>query len=142
MMRLIRQRNADHCVVEWARAQVGAQYVYGQSDCLTLALDAIAVQTRASKHDLRVGVRPYSTRYGALRAAKEAGGFDAFFGSLGLTAVNPRYAHVGDIGVGHEGRGTGSALVYLGDGCWLYCDEELGVRAEFGIRPTVAFRVV
>lgn len=140
-MTLTRQRNSDTAIAVWAERRRGALHAYGSCDCLTLAVDAISVQTGVDRDDLLADVRPYRTKLGALRAAIEAGGFKRFFVNIGLVAAPSRYAQAGDIGVVEEPRQAGTALVCVGAGKWLGVDDGGEVWIERAAAPESVFRV-
>lgn len=99
-----RQDHWNHKLVEWAEAIRGRPYVWGQYDCVTLALVAVGIITGVAPAPLAAGLRPYRTEFGALRAmllyGKDAAGF---FADVGLQRVDGgiRFAQSGDLLIVH-----------------------------------------
>ena len=91
---LVRQPGWERRLVAWAESVAGAAFEWGVVDCAQLAIGAIEAMTLT-----RIGadVRPYSSRFGALRAMVDSGGVIATLSRIGLRDVDVQYAQQGDI---------------------------------------------
>jgi hypothetical protein len=92
-----RQPHWERRLVEWMEAQVGQPYVWGETDCVSLACRAIEVMTA-----IPLAKPAYTTALqgvGALRRAQsEHGSVGGWFVAQGLVQIDSvRLAHGGDL---------------------------------------------
>ncbi len=96
---LIRQPGWERRLVAWAECTVGRPFAWGTADCAVLAAEAIAAIT--AQPDLHAGalrgVRPYSSRFGALRSMRETGCASVRLYGMGLRQVAIPYLQHGDL---------------------------------------------
>lgn len=131
MPRLHKQPYHERRLVDFAEQVVGLPYVWGHTDCASIALRAIQVLSKATDADLlqRLGLESwYDSRTSALRTFSQLEGIRSALLSLGMTEHPPRYAHQGDILVlpGADGHPVESAGVVV-SGRMLTSVEEQGV---------------
>lgn len=140
---LVPQHDTARPLLAWAIARVGAPLVWGEADCLALALEALAVETGRDVQELRAAVGlHYTTRLGALRLqhtlATAPGGLAAAWSALGLRAVAAPLARTGDLLLTPSPDGRG--LLALG----VVCDARVltvghdGAGVLWELRPTRA----
>lgn len=127
--RLYKQPAYERRLIALAEQIVGLPYVWGHTDCASLALRAIETMAkRPGSVAERLGVEWYDSRTSALRVFSELGGIRAALDSLGMTTHPVCYAHQGDIVVlpGAAGHPVESAGVMV-SGRMITSTEELGV---------------
>lgn len=130
MPRLRKQPGYERRLVALAEQLVGLPYVWGHTDCASLALRALeAMAKKPGVIAERLGVSWYDSRSSALRVFSTLGGIRTALEALDLTEHPVCYAHQGDIIVlpGAEGHPVQSAGVVV-SGRMLTATEELGVH--------------
>lgn len=90
----------DAALIDWARSVLGRDFVWGKTDCATLARGAIMAMYEGAESKVSMGPLPgWTTERGAVRAHVRTGGPVAVLRRMGAERVCPAYAQRGDITV-------------------------------------------
>lgn len=96
---IVRDRNADGLLHAWAAEQVGQPYVWGETDCASLARTACRLAYGA---EVWPGIA-YTTAVQAVRYRQAQGDVAAHLERAGAGMISPGFAHCGDILVRPDG---------------------------------------
>ena len=126
---MMRRRNWDVALLQWAVQQGGRPYAWGETDCVTLALAAVGVLYPAPPPLPR-----FPSKLAALRALAEAPDLiPATLAAAGAVPLALGFAGAGDLLVPPSDLDEAAVLVCLG-GSALVSDPGLGVSRV----PTLA----
>jgi hypothetical protein len=92
--KLLRRQDWRTRLGAWATTQVGKQFVWGQTDCASLAREALC---QMFGRDLIPVAVDYSTAYGATRALAQFGDIGSYLEELGAERTTPAFLRAGDI---------------------------------------------
>lgn len=109
-----RVRNWDLELLRWQRSVLGAPFAWGVTDCGSLVRGACRTLYGRDRFE---EVRPYSSRFGALRAHVETGGIASVLLGEGAREVGLGFARQGDVLVEPptDANPMGGAGVIVGD---------------------------
>lgn len=117
--RFVRHQGREHALVTHLMARMGTPHVWGACDCWTLVIDTVRILANVSEKALRVGVPPYDTLAGAVRASMATGGISTMLRTWGLAIQPHTHPIIGDIAVCQTGAPFESALIAMGNGRYL-----------------------
>lgn len=125
----MRVNNYNRLLVEWADRQLGKPYVWGKTDCGTIAREGLAVMLG---QDPFPGLPSWNSEAEMRSVWGVLGGSDAGFVHFGAKRIEPNYAQTGDVILVRIKDIEASALII--DNKMLFCFFDKGV----GYRKTVS----
>lgn len=121
-----RPANWHHRLMQYAAAQQGQPFVWGQTDCGSLVRGALPA---LYAEDPLAGWPGYHTVRAAQRIRAQCGGVAAVLRQLGATPIAPGFATAGDVACcPAAGPADPERAVLALDGGWLVTDPAEGVR--------------